>query len=93
MIETPRIQCQKCGRIRQINLKIVDERRSYTHQFERFVIKLSTKMTIKDIALFLGVSWDLVKEIVKKRLKRRFFKQNLKDVRVLAIDEISIKKD
>jgi transposase len=49
-------------------------------------------MTIQDVAQHLGVGWDLVKEIVKDDLARRFSKPKLRDVRQIAIDEISIGK-
>lgn len=49
-------------------------------------------MTIRDVALHLGVSWDVVKEIVKNDLQRRFSRPKLKDLRQIAIDEIFIGK-
>ena len=49
-------------------------------------------MTIKDVACHLGVSWDVVKEIQKKYLHRRFAKPKLKHVKQIAIDEISTGK-
>ena len=38
----------------------------------------------------MAISWDVVKEIVKTNLKRNFAKPRLKDLRQIAIDEISI---
>jgi transposase len=49
-------------------------------------------MTIRDVAVHLGVSWDLVKEIVKSDLQRRFGKPKLRNLRQIAIEEISIGK-
>jgi transposase len=49
-------------------------------------------MTIQDVAMHLGVSWDVVKEIVKSDLQRRFSNPKLKDLRQIAIDEIAIGK-
>jgi transposase len=49
-------------------------------------------MTIKDVATHLGISWDVIKEIQKEDLKRRFGKPKLKHLRHLAIDEISTAK-
>jgi transposase len=42
------------------------------------------------VAEHLGVSWNLVKELLKEALRRRFGRPRLKDLRLLAIDEISI---
>lgn len=49
-------------------------------------------MTIKDVAQHLHISWDVIKEIQKENLQRRFDKPKLKHLRQIAIDEISIGK-
>jgi transposase len=91
-IELPiqRLWCQACGKTRQARVDFADERRSYTHAFERYVLELSGRMTIKDVAAHLGVGWDAVKEIQKRNLQRRFAKPKLKHLEHLAIDEISV---
>jgi transposase len=69
-----------------------DPRRRYPRQFERYALELSHFMTIKDVALHLNVSWDVVKDIQKRNLARRFGQPKLKNLRRIAIDEISIGK-
>lgn len=49
-------------------------------------------MTILDMARHLGVSWDVIKDIQKRNLLRRFSKPKLKKLRKIAIDEITIGK-
>ena len=49
-------------------------------------------MTILDVSRHLGVSWDVIKEIQKRYLKRHFSRPRLKDVQYLGIDEIAIRK-
>ena len=49
-------------------------------------------MTIQDVARHLGISWDAIKEIRKRDLTRRFSRPCLKNVRRIAIDEISVRK-
>jgi transposase len=44
------------------------------------------------VALHLRVSWDVIKGIQERNLKRRFGKPKLKGLRQIAIDEISIGK-
>lgn len=85
-----RVACGTCGKTRQAKLGFADERRSYTQAFERYVLDLSRHMTIKAVANHLGVSWDLVKEIQKQTLQRRFKKPKLKRLQQIAIDEICI---
>jgi transposase len=47
-------------------------------------------MTMWDVAQHLGVGWNLVKTIVKEELQRRFSRPRLRELRWIAIDEISI---
>jgi len=92
LIELPvqRIECRDCGVVRQVDIDFADERRSYTKAFERYVLELSRHMTMRDVARHLGVGWDLVKDIQKRNLQRRFRHIRLKDLKRIAIDEISI---
>jgi transposase len=49
-------------------------------------------MTIKDVARHLQISWDVIKQIQKEYLHRRFAKPKLKRLKRIAIDEISVGK-
>ena len=49
-------------------------------------------MTIRDVALRLGVRWDVIQDIPKRDLSRRFTKPKLKHLRHIAIDEIAVAK-
>jgi transposase len=88
----PRVECRSCGVVRQVKLGFADSRRSYTRSFQRYALELSRRMTIQDVARHLDISWDVIKEIQKQDLKRRFAKVKLKHVRQIAIDEISVGK-
>ena len=92
VLPVPRIECLSCGAVRQVEIPFAKERRRHTRSFERYVLELSRLMTISDVARHLGVGWDLVKEILKRDLLRRFSKPKLRDLRLLAIDEISLRR-
>lgn len=87
-----RLRCFDCGKTAQVKLGFADERRSYTHAFERYVLELSRLATVQDIARHLQVSWDIVRDIQKRHLVRRYSKPKLKHLRHIAIDEISVGK-
>ena len=87
-----RVYCSLCDLTRQVKLKFTEPRVSYTKAFERYVLELSQHMTIQDVAQHLGISWDVVKEIQKKDLKRRYTRPKLNKLKLIAIDEIAIKK-
>jgi transposase len=92
VLPIPRVECQACGAVRQVKIPFADPRRSYTSSFERYALELSRRMTIRDVARHLGVGWDVIKEIQKRDLSRRYSKPKLKHLRHLAIDEIAVAK-
>lgn len=90
VLPIPRVECRACGRVRQVKVPFADPRRSYTRSFERYVLELSRRMTIKDVAHHLDIGWDMVKDIQKRDLSRRYARPKLKHLRALAIDEIAV---
>jgi transposase len=88
----PRLQCRTCGLIRRARIAFADPRRTYTRAFERYALELSRRMTILDVARHLGVSWDILKDIQKRDLSRRYARPKLKGLRRIAIDEIAVAK-
>lgn len=88
----PRIECRECSAIRQVKVRFADERRTYTRAFERYALGLSRYMTILDVARHLNVGWDLIKDIQKRYLHKRFSRPKLSALSQIAIDEISIGK-
>jgi transposase len=92
VLPVPRVECRACGMVRQVDITFADPRRSYTRRFERYVLELSRRMTIRDVAAHLGVGWDLVKDIQKRDLSRRYARPKLKHLKRIAIDEIAVAK-
>jgi transposase len=92
ILPIPRVECRACGLVRQVEVPFAEPRRSYTKSFERYVLELSRSMTILDVAHHLDIGWDLVKDIQKRDLSRRYAKPKLKHLRAIAIDEIAVAK-
>ena len=90
VLPIPRVACHDCGVVRQVAVSFAEPRYRHTKSFARYVLELSRLMTIKDVAHHLGVSWDVVKDIQKQDLQRRFSRPKLKHLRQIAIDEISV---
>jgi transposase len=90
VLPIPRVQCPRCGIVRQIPVGFADPRRSYTHAFERYALELGRLMTIQDVARHLQVCWDTIKDIQKRDLYRRFRKPRLRKLKQIAIDEIAL---
>jgi transposase len=89
-LEVQRLACADCGKTRQATVAFAQEGKSHTHAFDRYVLDLSRHMTIKDVACHLGVGWDMIKDIQKENLQRRYSKPKLKLLQRIAIDEICI---
>lgn len=92
LVKEARVICLQCQYTRQVKLPFADPRRTYTHAFERYALELSQFTTIQDTARHLGVSWDLVKDMQKRNLQRRFAKPKLKNLKEIAIDEVAVGK-
>jgi len=91
-LKVPRVLCFDCGRVRQVKIAFADPKKHYTRSLERYAIELSQHMTIQDVAEHLLLSWDTVKDIQARHLKRRFGKPKLGKLKQIAIDEINIGK-
>src|SRR3954470_9943460 len=92
VLPIPRVGCRACGLVRQVEVPFADVRRSYTKAFERYALELGRRMTIRDVAVHLDVSWDTIKDIQKRDLARRYARPKLKHLRHIAIDEIAVAK-
>jgi len=87
-----RVACRVCGLVRRVKIGFAHPRRRFTKRLEKYVLFLLRCATIKDVAAIVGLSWDVVKDIQKRCLTRRFRRPRLKGIRHIAIDEISIGK-
>jgi transposase len=91
-LKVPRVICFRCEHTRQVKVPFADPRRTYTHAFERYALELSRCTTIQDAAMHLEVSWDVIKDIQKRHLERRFAKPKLDKLQQIAIDEVAVGK-
>jgi len=89
-----RYKCKSagCSYDQQEDIPFVTGSQSYTHRFAKHVVDMLRSMTLKDAAIRLGVSWDMVKEIHSSYLKRRYSPPSLKGLECIGIDEFAVKK-
>jgi transposase len=91
-LDIPRVYCPKCNKLRQIELGFAAEYRPYSLAFERYVRDLCGLMPISDVARWLDIPWNTVKEIHKRYLDKQYGTPSLKNLSQIAIDEISMGK-
>lgn len=90
VLNVPRVYCPNCVVTRQVSVGFADEYRRHTRAFAQYALELTRIATIKDVAHHLCVGWDLIKELKKSDLARRYRRPKLRDRKHLAIDEICI---
>ena len=89
-ITARRLECKHCEQVLNAVLPNVEPLCQYTKSFARLSIDLRKMMTIRDVARYLGVSDTMIRSIDKKYLQRNFGKPRLRDLEIMAIDEIYI---
>ena len=86
-----RIRCKSCSSFLTERLDFIPEAKvHYTKQLVRTIIELRPEMTIQAAARHFGLSWNTVKEIEKRYLKKKYKKIKLGKVKCIGIDEIHI---
>lgn len=88
-----RLYCKDCGALVWPRLQFMEGNKRYTRAFALTVLDLLQFSTIKAVANYLNVGWDLIKQIHKEKLKNMYQKQDLKGLVYLGIDEFSIRKN
>ena len=84
-----RLRCNDCGADKQEAIPCTpSEKARYTKAIVRTVLELRPKMSITDVANFLGLHWGTVKDIEKTYLKKKYAKIRLKEVKIIGVDEL-----
>ncbi len=88
-----RFECWVCGKPFTENLSWVDRKRRQTRAFEEHIYQRVQKTPRKHVALEEGLSESTVLDIFKKWAKEQTRRQSDRHlVRVLGVDEISVRK-
>lgn len=87
-----RISCHDCGKCSWPVLDFVQGKQRMVSAFVKYVLCLIAIGTILGVARFLGVGWDLVKNIHKDHLNRKYQEIPFDELEFLSIDEFSIRK-
>lgn len=87
-----RISCHDCGKCSWPVPDFVQGKQRMVRAFVEYVLCLISIGTILGVARFLGVGWDLVKNIHKDYLKKTYQEIPFEELEFLSIDEFSIRK-
>jgi len=87
-----KLLCAHCQGIHIEDLELFHPYLRVTTRFARYIYQLCELMTVSEVAQHLDIDWKTVKNIDKFYLERDYGQPDLKGLRILAIDEISIRK-
>jgi transposase len=85
------VRCQLCGYTVE-DLGLMDPCERITRRLATYILELCRYMTITEVAEHLDLDWKTVKNIHKRHLIEKFSHEDIGYPRLLAIDEISLKK-
>lgn len=91
-IKVHRNRCKDCDLTWWPQMPFADGKQRMSKSFVNYIIDLLEFATIKDVADYLEITWDTVKDIHKADLRMKYQEIELKDVKYVSIDEISISK-
>jgi transposase len=92
VLDFHRFRCVDCATLWWPRLPFMIGKHRYVRSFALTALDLLRFGTIRWVAHYLGVGWDLVKEIHKSKLRLLYRTIPLHKVRYLGIDEFSIRK-
>jgi transposase len=87
-----KILCSRCQAVHIEDLELFHPYLRVSARLARFVYGLCKVMTVTEVARHLGLNWKTVKDIDKYYLERDFGQPDYTGLRILAVDEISIRK-
>jgi transposase len=87
-----KLHCPHCRRIMTEDLELFDPYIRVTRRLAYYVYQLCQVMTVTEVANHLNLDWKTVKAIDKKFLEQRHGQPDLSGLRILAVDEIAVRR-
>ena len=87
-----KLHCPNCRRIITEDLELFDPYIRVARRLAYYVYQLCQVMTVTEVANHLDLDWKTVKAIDKKFLEQRYGQPDLNGLRILAVDEIAVRR-
>ncbi len=91
-VDYRKVWCPRCGRARVEHLSFCDSPRRLTDRLRRYVYELCKILPVAEVARHLDLDPKTVKAIDQEFLHEQFGRTEYEGLRVLAIDEIAVRK-
>ena len=86
-----KIRCMNCGIVVE-DISLAEPGIRITKRLADYIVVLCHFMTITDVANHLSLGWSTVKDVHKQYLLDKFSNEDLGKPKILAVDEIAIRK-
>ena len=90
--EYRKLLCANCQRISIEELELFHPYLRVTRRLATYIHHLCRVMTVTEVAQHLKLDWKTIKEIDKQYLEAQYGQPNYDGLRILAVDEISLRK-
>ena len=87
-----RLFCKSCEALQLEPILLADPKKHWTKALGRYIVDMLHHSTVEDVAQYLGMSWDTVKDIHVRALRRKYSKRKLRHLKYLGVDEIAVRK-
>ncbi len=87
-----KIHCRQCGQVVVEDMGFFEPYQRVTKRLARAIHELCKVMTVSDVARHYALDWKTVKNIDKAFLEVHYGQSDYEGLRILAVDEIAIKK-
>ena len=87
-----KVWCPHCSQVMVEDLGVFDPYQRVTRRLARAIHELCKVITVSDVARHFGLDWKTIKNIDKAFLERHYGRTDYEGLRLLAVDEIAIKK-
>ena len=91
-VEVRRVDCRRCGAVKQEKLPWLADNPCYTKRFAFYVGRRCRSSAIRDVARELHLDWKTVKSLEMEYMREQLRRAGTPAPTVIGIDEISIRK-
>ena len=91
-LEIRRVDCWRCGTVKQEKLDWLADNPFYTKRFSFFVGRRCQTMTVKDVAQETHLAWWTIRDLEMEYMREQLRRAGQPAPKVVGIDEISIRK-
>jgi transposase len=91
-VEVRRVDCRRCGTVKQEKLPWLADNPFYTKRFAFYVGRRCRSSAIRDVARELHLDWKTVKSLEMEYMREQLRRAGTPAPTIIGIDEISIRK-